>query len=93
MRKSREKDYAERVLAVLQLWETRSDVAEVAHRVRTVRSSAYRWQSLYETYGGDGLRPQPRGRRDWKANDEVLSMLETTVSEDQRELGYARAQP
>ena len=56
--KSREMDYALRALAVLHLWETQGDVAEVAHRVRAARSSVYRWQSLYETYGEDGLRPQ-----------------------------------
>ena len=91
VRKSREKDYARRALAVLHLWETQGDVAEVAHRVRAARSSVYRWQSLYETYGEDGLRPQARGRSDWKASDEVLSMLETLVSEDPRELGYLRS--
>ena len=67
VRKSREKDYARRALAVLHLWETQGEVAEVAHRVRGARSSVYRWQSLYERYGEDGLRPQARGRSDWKA--------------------------
>ncbi len=87
VRKSREKDHARRALAVLQLWETKGNVAVVVHRVRAARSSVYRWQSLYQTYGEDGLRPQARGRSDWKANGEVLSMLETIVREDPRELG------
>lgn len=91
VRKSCEKDQARRALAVLHLWETKGNVAEVAHRVRAARSSVYRWQSLYETYGEDGLRPQARGRSDWKANGEVLSMLETIVREDPRELGYLRS--
>ena len=39
VRKSREKDYARRALAVLHLWETQGDVADVAHRVRAARSS------------------------------------------------------
>lgn len=91
VRKSREKDHARRALAVLHLWETKGNVAVVAHRVRAARSSVYRWQSLYETYGEDGLRPQARGRSDWKANGEVLSMLETIVREDPRELGYLRS--
>ena len=56
--------------------------------MKAVRSSVYRWQSLYETYKEDDLGPQVRGRSDWKANDEVLSMLESIVSEDARELGY-----
>ena len=67
VRNSREKDYARRALAVLHLWETQGNVAEVPHRVRAARSSVYRWLSLYETYGEDGLRPQARGRSDWKA--------------------------
>ena len=91
VRSSREKDYARRALAVLHLWETQGNVAEVAHRVRSARSSVYRWQSLYETYGEDGLRPQARGRSDLKANGEVLSMLEAVVREDPRELGYLRS--
>ena len=74
VRNSREKDYARRALAVLHLWETQGNVAEVAHRVRAARSSVYRWLSLYETYGEDGLRPQARGRSDWKATEELLSM-------------------
>ena len=91
VRKSREKDYAWRALPVLHLWETQGNVTEVAHRVRAARSSVYRWLSLYETYGEDGLRPQARGRSDWKANDAVLSMLKSIVKEDQRELAYLRS--
>ena len=92
VRKSREKDYVRRALAVLHLWETQGNVAKVAHRLRAARSSVYRWQSLYETYGEEGLRPQARGRSDWKANDEVLSMLENIVKADPREQGYLRTQ-
>ena len=91
VRKSREQDYARRALAVLHLWETQGNVAEAAHRVRAARSSVYRWQSLYETYGEDGIRAQARGRSDWKANEEVLSMLESLVREAPRELGYLRS--
>ena len=92
VRKSREKDHARCALAVLHLWETQGNVAEVAHRVRAARSSVYRWLSLYEeTYGEDGLRPQARGRSDWKATEELLSMLESIVREDPRELGYLRS--
>ena len=91
VRKSREKDHTRRALAVLHLWETQGNVAEVAHRVRAARSSVYRWLSLYETYGEAGLRPQARGRSDWKATEALLSMLESIVREDPRELGYLRS--
>ena len=89
--KSRDKDYARRALAILHLWESEGNVAQAADRVRAARSSVYRWQSSFETYGEEGLCPQPRGRSDWKANDEVLSLLETIVGEDPRELGYLRS--
>ena len=91
VRKSREKEYALRASAVLHLWETQVRVAEAPYRVRAARSSVYRWQSLYEMYGEDGIRPQARGRSDWKANEEVLSMLESIVREDPRGLGYLRS--
>lgn len=77
VRRSRDKDYPRRALAVLHLWESGGNVAEAAHRVRAARSSVYRWQSLFETYGEEGLCLQPRGRSDWKANDDVLERLET----------------
>ena len=89
--KSRDKDYARRALAILHLWETGGDVAQAAHRVRAARSSMYRWQSLFETYGEQGLCPQPRGRSDWKANDDVLGSLEAIVQQDPQELGYLRS--
>ena len=91
VRKSRDKDHARRALAVLHLWETGGNVAESSHRVRAARSSVYRWQSLFETYGEQGLCPQPRGRADWKASEEVLQMLEEMVCENPRELGYLRS--
>lgn len=89
--KSRDKDFARRALAVLHLWETGGNVARAAQRVRAARSSVYRWQSFFETYGEQGLCPQPRGRNDWKASDEVLETLETIVEEDPRDLGYLRS--
>ena len=55
--KGRDKDYARRALALLQLWETQGNVTESAHRVRAARSSVYRWESSYETYGEEGIRP------------------------------------
>ena len=89
--KSRDKDYARRALALLHLWESEGNVAEAAHRVRAARSSVYRWESSYETYGEEGIRPQSRGRVDWKASEELLKELETIVGEDPRELGYLRS--
>ena len=38
--KSRDKDYARRVLALLQLWEMEGIVAEAAQRVRAARDTA-----------------------------------------------------
>ena len=89
VRKSREKNCVRRALTVLHHLETQGNVAEFAHRLREVRSSAHRWQESYETYGQNGLRRQHRGRSD-KATDAVLSMLEAIVSEDSRDRGYLR---
>ena len=82
---------ARRALALLQLWETGGNVSEVAQRLRAARSSVHRWRSLYERYGEAGLRSQARGRRDGKATQEVLSVLEAVVRQDPRELGYLRS--
>ena len=63
-------DYRTAASVERSIEEVERNVAEVAHRVRAARSSVYPWQSLYETYGEDGLCPRARGRSDWKANDE-----------------------
>ena len=65
-------------------------MAEAAHRVRAARSSVYRWESSYETYGEEGYVPS-RVTVDWKASEELLKELETIVGEDPRELGYLRS--
>ena len=91
VKKSRDKDYARRALAILHLWETDGNVAQAAQRVRGARCSVYRWQSSFETYGEDALCARPRGRSDWKANAQVLDVLETLVGENPQELGYLRS--
>jgi transposase len=91
VQRSRDKDYARRALALLHLWESAGDVSQAAHRVRAARSSVYRWQSLFESYGEEGLKPQSRGREDWKATHELLGVLEQLVQTDPRELGYLRS--
>lgn len=83
--------HARRALALLQLWETRGNVTEAAQRLRAARSSVHRRRSLYGRYGEDGLRSRARGRRDGKATQEVLSVLEVVVRQDPRELGYLRS--
>ena len=91
IRKIPEKDHARPALAVLHLWETPGNVAEVAHRVRAARSSVHRRQSSCETHGDDGIVPQTRRRSDWKTADEALSMLQCIVREDPQELDYLRS--
>jgi transposase len=77
-------------LAVLQLWETGDDVAEVSRRLCAARSSVYRWRGQFEEFGEQGIAPQVRGRTDWKASDELLEALGTLVRMSPRELGYLR---
>ncbi len=67
--RSPDKDHARRALAVLQLWETGDDVAEVSRRLCAARSSVYRWRGQFEEFGEQGIAPQARRRTDWKASD------------------------
>jgi transposase len=89
--KSRDKDYARRALAILQLWETGEEVSEVAHRLCAARSSVYRWRGEFAEFGEAGIAPQPRGRADWKASEELLEHLEELVGTEPQELGYLRS--
>ena len=86
---SRDKDYVRRALAILHLWET-NGVSEVARRLCAARSSVQRWRSEFEEFGEAGIEPQPRGRTDWKANDELLLRLEELVRTSPQDYGYLR---
>ena len=88
VQKSADKDYARRALALQHLWETRGCVSEVARRLCAARSSVNRWRAAYEEFGEAGIAPQPRGREDWKASDELLERL---VRQAPTQLGYSRA--
>ena len=50
----------------------------------------YRWRGQIEEFGDQGIAPQARGRRDWKASDELLAALGMLVGMSPRELGYLR---
>lgn len=91
VQRSRDADHARRALTVLQLWQTKGNVSEVARRVCAVRSSIYRWWSLFEEYGEEGIAPQVRGRRESKASDEMFEQLEALLQETPREHGYLRS--
>ena len=84
-----DKDHVRRALAILHLWETNS-VSEVARRLCAARSSVQRWRSEFEEFGEAGIEPQPRGRTDWKANDELLLRLEALVRTSPQTYGYLR---
>lgn len=91
VQKHRDKDYARRALAVLQLWETRGCVSEVARRVCAARSSVNRWRAAYEAQGEAGIAPQLRGREDWKATAALLEQLRQMVRQTPGEFGYLRS--
>ncbi|NIW85856.1 MAG: IS630 family transposase [Gammaproteobacteria bacterium] len=78
-------------MAILQLWETEDEVREVARRLCAARSSVYRWRAEFEEFGEAGIAPQPRGRMDWKATDELLEHLQELVHTSPQELGYLRS--
>lgn len=91
VQKSQDKDYARRALAILRLYELQGCVTAAAASVCASRSSVQEWRSLYETYGEDGLVPQRKGRTDWKASDEALSVLSQLLESTPNEHGYLRS--
>lgn len=91
VQKSTNKEYARRALAILQLYAARGCVTAAAAAVCAARSSVQRWRSLYESYGEDGLVPQPRGRTDWKASAAVWSALRQLLAGTPRDHGYLRS--
>lgn len=84
-------NYGRRANAVLLLWESGGQVSRVAETLCAARSSINRWRALYEQYGEGGLRPQARGRTDYKATDKVLEHLATLVEHNPRDYGYLRS--
>lgn len=83
--------HGRRAHAILLLWESGGHVSWVAEMLCAARSSVNRWRSLFETYGEDGLRPQPRGRSDYKASEQVLKRLEALVETSPQDFGYLRS--
>jgi len=84
-------DYGRRAHAILLLWETGGYVTEVAKALCAARSSVNRWRALFEQYGESGLRPQPRGRTDYKATEAVLNKLMELVECSPQDYGYLRS--
>jgi transposase len=91
VQRSRDKDYARRALAILQLRESGGNVTEVAERLCAARSSVNRWRGLFAEFGESGIAPQRRGRSDWKASTGVLNRLRELVSTAPAALGYLRS--
>jgi len=84
-------EHGRRAHAILLLWESEGHVSWVAQTLCAARSSVNRWRSLFEDYGEEGLRPQPRGRRDYKANEQVLGRLEALAEASPQDFGYLRS--
>lgn len=91
VQKPSEANYGRRAHAILLLWESGGFVSGVADTLCAARSSVDRWRALFEQYGEDGLRPQPRGRADYKATEAVLSNLLTLVEQSPQDYGYLRS--
>ena len=84
-------NYGRRAHAVLLLWESGGYVSGVAETLCAARSSVNRWRALYEQYGEDGLRPQARGRSDYKATAAVLKHLTALVEGSPQDYGTVRS--
>lgn len=83
--------HGRRALALLKLWESGGHVSQVAEELCAARSSIQRWRGLYETYGEDGIKPQARGRKDYKATEKVLVRLSELVDHSPQDYGYLRS--
>ena len=91
VQKSADKDYARRALAILRLYEMQGCVTAVAESICAARSSVQTWRSLYESYGEEGLVPQPRGRPEWKTSEAALTALAQLLDSTPHDHGYLRS--
>ena len=88
---SADKEYARRAQAVLTLEQCGGNVSETCRRTHAARSAVQKWRGLFEHGGLEGLKPQARGREDWKATAELLERLAKLVQTDPTALGYLRS--
>ena len=86
-----DRDYVRRALAILALWKNGNCVTDAASQVCAARSTVNRWRALFEQYGEDGLKPQTRGRCDWKADEAILAKLESLLESSPADQGYLRS--
>jgi transposase len=91
VQRSGDAEYRRRAHAIVLLNEWGGYVSGVAEFLLAARSSVNRWRGLYETYGEDGLRPQRRGRSDYKASGKVLNALTELVEATPQDYGYLRS--
>jgi len=91
VQKPGDEHYGRRAHAILLLWESGGTVSGVAETLFAARSSVNRWRALYEQFGEDGLRFQPRGRTDYKATEAVLEHLSELVERTPQDYGYLRS--
>ena len=88
--RSSDRDYVRRALAMLALWDNGNCVTDAASQVCAARSTVNRWRALFEQFGEEALKPQPRGRTDWKADKMVMETLQTLLETTPDEHGYLR---
>ena len=88
--RSPDRDYVRRALAILALWNNSNCVSDAAAALCAARSTVNRWRALFELYGEDGLKPQPRGRCEWKADEVVLQELRTLMESTPGDHEYLR---
>lgn len=91
VRKSADKDYARRALAMLRLYEMQGCVTVVAEGLCAARSSVQIGRSWYESHGEEGLVPQARGRPEWKASAAALTALTQWLESTPNDPGYLRS--
>jgi transposase len=88
--KTRDKNHARRLMAMLMLHEGDS-VTDVAQRLCAARSSVGRWINWFTLFGIEGLKSLPPGRQKRWPIEAIIHMLDLLVQRSPQDFGYLRS--
>lgn len=89
VQKTRDKDYARRLTAMLMLHEG-SPVSRVAKTLCAARSSVGRWISWFTEYGSEGLKSLPVGCPKRWLSQEIMNILPLLLTHSPQHFGWLR---
>ncbi|MBD1229707.1 helix-turn-helix domain-containing protein, partial [Xenorhabdus griffiniae] len=88
--KTRDKDYARRLMALLMLHEGQT-VSHIARTLHCSRSSVHRWINWLTLYGLEGLKSLPRGRPARWNLASIFSLLSFLLSHSPQDFDCLRS--